>query len=91
MGFDLGAEWSPVTDLRFSVTGFYEFFRNELARSNRRGRASSPTTFNAARLGASGDRGRRRLAFAPGWRGTLAYTFDDQIYTRYTSSSARAA
>ena len=33
------------------------------------------------------DEDARRLRVgveAPGWRGTLAYTFDDQIYTRYT-------
>jgi iron complex outermembrane receptor protein len=65
------------------VTGFYEFFRNELV-SQSPGAGLLAYTFNAP---ASEHRGLEVGAdwvFAPGWRGVLAYTFDDQIYTRYT-------
>ena len=30
LGFDLGVDWTPLESLRISLTGFYEFFRNEL-------------------------------------------------------------
>ncbi|KNY21620.1 TonB-dependent receptor [Methylobacterium sp. ARG-1] len=83
LGFDLGADWNPTETLRLSVTGFYEFFRNELV-SQSPGAGLQTYFFNAP---ASEHRGLEvggDWAFAPGWRGTLAYTFDDQIYTRYT-------
>jgi len=83
LGFDLGADWSPIETVRLSVTGFYEFFRNELV-SQSPGAGLLAYTFNAP---ASEHRGLEVGAdwvFAPGWRGVLAYTFDDQIYTRYT-------
>ena len=83
LGFDLGAEWSPMTDLRLSVTGFYEFFRNELV-SQSPGAGLLAYTFNAPASEHRGIEVGADWAFAPGWRGTLAYTFDDQIYTRYT-------
>jgi iron complex outermembrane receptor protein len=50
LGFDLGADWNPTETLRLSVTGFYEFFRNELvsqspgAGARRRARVSRPTS-----------------------------------------------
>ncbi len=83
LGFDLGAEWSPMTDLRLRVTGFYEFFRNELV-SQSPGAGLLAYTFNAPASEHRGIEVGADWAFAPGWRGTLAYTFDDQIYTRYT-------
>ncbi len=30
LGYDLGFDWTPNNALKFSATGFYEFFRNEL-------------------------------------------------------------
>ena len=30
MGDDVGADWTPVRGVLLSVTGFYEFFENEL-------------------------------------------------------------
>ena len=30
VGIDLGADWTPDPPMKLSVTGFYEFFRNEL-------------------------------------------------------------
>jgi len=82
LGFDLGADWTPWENLRLSVTGFTEFFRNELV-SQSPGAGLLAYTFNAP---ASEHRGVEVAAdwgFGPGWRATLAYTFDDQFYTRY--------
>ncbi|MCJ2057688.1 TonB-dependent receptor [Methylobacterium sp. J-048] len=83
LGFDLGADWSPTETLRLSVTGFYEFFRNELV-SQSPGAGLQSYTFNAPASEHRGVEVGADWAFAPGWRGVLAYTFDDQIYTRYT-------
>ena len=83
LGFDIGADWSPVETLRLSVTGFYEFFRNELV-SQSPGAGLQTFTFNAPASEHRGIEVGADWAFAPGWRGTLAYGFDDQIYTRYT-------
>lgn len=83
LGFDLGADWSPTETLRLSVTGFYEFFRNELV-SQSPGAGLLSYTFNAPASEHRGLEVGADWAFAPGWRGVLTYTFDDQIYTRYT-------
>ncbi|WP_267355289.1 MULTISPECIES: TonB-dependent receptor [unclassified Methylobacterium] len=83
LSFDLGADWSPVETVRLSVTGFYEFFRNELV-SQSPGAGLQTYTFNAPASEHRGIEVGADWAFAPGWRGTLAYGFDDQIYTRYS-------
>ncbi|WP_342106239.1 TonB-dependent receptor family protein [Methylobacterium sp. SI9] len=83
LGFDLGMDWSPVETLRLSLTGFYEFFRNELV-SQSPGAGLQTYTFNAPASEHRGIEVGADWAFAPGWRGTLAYSFDDQVYTRYT-------
>lgn len=82
LGFDLGADWTPLPGVSVSLTGFYEFFRNELV-SQSPGAGLPSYTFNAP---ASEHRGLEVGAtweFAPGWRATAAYGFNDQIYTRY--------
>ena len=82
LGFDLGADWTPTPGLRLSVTGFYEFFRNELiAQSPGAGLLSY--TFNAPASEHRGIEVGANWAFAPGWSATAAYTFDDQVYTMY--------
>ena len=30
LGYDVGFDWTPNNTLKFSATGFYEFFKNEL-------------------------------------------------------------
>lgn len=83
LGFDLGADWTPLPGLRLSVTGFYEFFRNELI-SQSPGAGLLSYTFNAPASEHRGVEVGVNWAFAPGWSATAAYTFDDQIYTKYT-------
>ena len=69
LGYDLGFDWTPNSALKFSATGFYEFFRNELVTqatqvasiqaspSTRRGRSiagsSWPLTGSSIRAGDS--------------------------------------
>ncbi|GAB6845087.1 iron complex outermembrane receptor protein [Methylorubrum rhodinum] len=82
LGFDLGADWLPVEGLRLSLTGFYEFFRNEFV-SQSPGAGLSNYTFNAPASEHRGIELAATYAFAPGWNGVLAYTFDDQVYIDY--------
>jgi iron complex outermembrane recepter protein len=81
-GFDLGADWSPVNTALIGVTGFYEFFRDELV-SQSPGAGLSSFTFNAPRSEHRGVEVYGDWRPAPGWRFRLSYTYDDQIYTQY--------
>ena len=83
LGFDLGAAWTPLPGLQFSVTGFYEFFRNELITQSP-GAGLLSYTFNVPASEHRGVEVGASWAAPEGWRASLAYTFDDQIYTRYT-------
>ncbi|WP_267427121.1 TonB-dependent receptor [Methylobacterium sp. GC_Met_2] len=93
LGFDLGAYWTPLPVLQFSVTGFYEFFRNELI-SQSPGAGLLSYTFNAPASEHRGVEVGGTWTSPDGWRATLAYTHDDQIYTKYTeqlSAGSRTA
>ncbi len=86
VGVDLGATLSPNKDLILSVTGFYEFFSNELVTQSP-GANLQNFTFNAP---ASQHRGVEvGLAWsplphlAPALGVTLDQLFDDQVYTSY--------
>ncbi|MDP4023042.1 TonB-dependent receptor [Methylobacterium sp. NEAU 140] len=83
LGFDLGATWVPLPGLELGVTGFYEFFRNELI-SQSPGAGLLTYFFNAPASEHRGVEVGGTWAAPEGWRATLAYTFDDQIYTKYT-------
>ncbi|MCE4226722.1 TonB-dependent receptor [Methylobacterium sp. C25] len=83
LGFDLGTDWTPLPGVKFSLTGFYEFFRNELVTQSP-GAGLLSYTFNAPASEHRGIELGADWAFAPGWRATAAYTFDDQVYTNYT-------
>ncbi|MCJ2032960.1 TonB-dependent receptor family protein [Methylobacterium sp. J-068] len=90
LGFDLGADWTPTETLRLSLTGFREFFRNELlSQSPGGGRLSY--FVNAPASEHRGIEFGGAWSFAPGWRGVLAYTFDDQIYTRFSEQLSAGA
>jgi iron complex outermembrane recepter protein len=82
LGYDIGADWRPTSAVKLSVTGFYEFFHNELVTQSP-GAGLQSYTFNAP---ASEHRGVEVAADwrpAPGWRYTLAYSYDNQIFTDY--------
>ena len=82
LGFDLGVDWSPLPELRLSLTGFYEFFRNELVTQSP-GAGLLSYTFNAPASEHRGIEAGAEWAFSPGWRATAAYGLNDQFYTRY--------
>lgn len=84
VGYDIGVDWTPTRNVSFSVTGFYEFFNDELVTQAPLIAGNSNFTFNAP---ASEHRGIEFGAdWRPfdGWRLTAAYTYNNQIYTDYT-------
>ena len=83
LGYDLGFDWTPNSALKFSATGFYEFFRNELV-SQATQAAGVSYMFNAPRSEHRGVELAADWKFYPGWRFTAAYTYLDQFYTEYT-------
>jgi len=85
LGYDLGFDWTPNTALKFSATGFYEFFRNELV-SQATPVAGVSFMFNAPRSEHRGVELAADWKFYPGWRFTAAYTYLDQFYTEYTEN-----
>jgi iron complex outermembrane receptor protein len=90
VGYDLGADWTPVSTLKLSVTGFYEFFKNELVTQSP-GAGLQSYTFNAP---ASQHRGiEAALDWRPyaGWRLTTAYTHLDGFFTSYIEQLSAGA
>ncbi|MDE1147122.1 MAG: TonB-dependent receptor [Azospirillaceae bacterium] len=86
VGFDLGADWTLGRSLKATVTGFYEFFSNELV-SQSAGANLQTFTFNAP---SSVHRGVEVSAdwqplpdSLPGARLSAAYLLDDQYYDEY--------
>lgn len=82
LGYDLGADWRPLSTLTLSITGFYEFFKNELVTQSP-GAGLLSYTFNAP---ASQHRGvEAAIDWRPyaGWRLVTAYTYLDEFYTNY--------
>jgi iron complex outermembrane receptor protein len=90
LGYDLGFDWTPNTTLKFSATGFYEFFRNELV-SQATPLAGISYTFNAPRSEHRGVELAADWKFHPGWRFTAAYTYLDEVYTEYTENITNGA
>jgi iron complex outermembrane recepter protein len=86
LGFDLGANLTLANRLSLDVTGFYEFFRNELVTQSAGANLQS-FTFNAPRSQHRGVEAALRWqplpASLPGVRFSLAYLYDDQRYTSY--------
>ena len=83
LGVDLGADWTPMPEVKLGVSGFYEFFRNEFVTQSP-GAGLLSYTYNAPK---SEHRGIEVVAeWKPltGLTTTLSYTFNDQVYTRYT-------
>lgn len=85
LGYDLGVDWTPNKAVRVSLTGFYEFFRDELVtQATPVGAPNGSFTFNAPRSEHRGVELAADWRIDPRWRATLAYTYLDQIYTEYT-------
>jgi iron complex outermembrane receptor protein len=89
LGYDLGFDWTPNSALKFSVTGFYEFFRDELVtQATPAGAQNASYTFNAPKSEHRGVEIAADWKFLPGWRFTAAYTYLDEVYTEYTEKIA---
>jgi iron complex outermembrane recepter protein len=82
LGFDAGFDWTPLPNLKLSVTGFYEFFRNELVTQSA-GVGLQSFTFNAPKSEHRGIELAANWGFAKGWNLIGAYTYNDQYYTDY--------
>jgi iron complex outermembrane recepter protein len=84
LGYDLGFDWTPNNTLKFSATGFYEFFKDELVtQATPAGAPNTSYSFNAPRSEHRGVELAADWKFYPGWRFTAAYTYLDQFYTEY--------
>ena len=82
IGADLGVDWTPTPLTSVSVTGFYEWFRNEQL-TQTPGAGLLAYTFNAP---ASIHRGIEVAAdwrFYEGWKALLAYTLNDQHFETF--------
>jgi iron complex outermembrane recepter protein len=92
LGYDLGFDWTPNNALKFSATGFYEFFRDELVtQATQAGAPNASFTFNAPRSEHRGVELAADWKFHPGWRFTAAYTYLDEVYTEYTENIVNGA
>lgn len=90
IGYELGTDWTPVDTLRLGLTGFYEFFHNEMVTQSP-GAGLLNFTFNAPRSEHRGIEAVADWRFLPGWRLTMAYTYDDQIYTNFVEQLSAGA
>ena len=74
------------------MTGFYEFFRNELVtQATPVERPNRAYTFNAPRSEHRGVELAADWKFYPGWRFTAAYTYLDEVYTEYIENITNGA
>ena len=83
VGIDLGTDWTPDRTVKLSVTGFYEFFRNEQVTQSP-GAGLQNFTFNAPKSVHRGLEVAADWRPLPGWRLIAAYTWLDQFYVDYT-------
>jgi iron complex outermembrane receptor protein len=90
VGIDLGADWTPDRTVKLSVTGFYEFFRNELVNQSP-GAGLQNFTFNVPRSVHRGVEVAADWRPLPGWRLIAAYTYLDQFYVDYTEQLSAGA
>ncbi|CAA2140721.1 TonB-dependent receptor [Hyphomicrobium sp. ghe19] len=83
VGFDVGGDWTPAPGLTLSVSGFYEFFQNELV-SQSAGAGTQNFMFNAPGSEHRGVEVAADFALADGLRLTASYIHNDQYYTDYS-------
>jgi len=91
VGFDVGGDWTPAPGLTFSVTGFYEFFRNEIVSQAPAGNSGSSFSFNAPASEHRGVEAAADFALADGLRLMASYIRNDQYYTDYSELISGAA
>jgi len=92
LGYDLGADWTPNNAVKVSLTGFYEFFRDELVtQATPANTPNTSFTFNAPRSEHRGVELAVDWRFLPTWRFTAAYTYLDEFYTEYVENITNGA
>ncbi|HKH00653.1 MAG TPA: TonB-dependent receptor, partial [Bradyrhizobium sp.] len=92
LGYDLGFDWTPNSALKVSLTGFYEFFRDELViQATPANARNSSFTFNAPRSEHRGVELAADWRIYSGWRFTAAYTYLDEFYTQYVENLTNGA
>src|SRR5258707_8352735 len=92
LGYDLGFDWTPSNALKVSLTGFYEFFKDELVtQATPVGSPNASYTFNAPRSEHRGVELAADWKYYPGWRFTVAYTYLDEVYTQYAENIINGA
>lgn len=87
-GYDLGVTYTPAPNIFFDVTGFYEFFRNELVNQSPGPSPLQTFFFNAPKSEHRGVEVAALWEFMPGWKVRAIYTYNNQIYTDYTETLA---
>lgn len=90
LGYDVGFDWTPNNSVRFSATGLYEFFRNEIV-NQATPVAGITYSFNAPRSEHRGVELAADWKFYPGWRFMAAYTYLDEVYTEYVENITNGA
>ena len=89
VGYDLGLVWAPNRAFKIDVTGFYEFFEDELVSQSPAPNKSF--TFNAPASEHRGIEVAATLKPVDGITLTGAYLHNDQIYTQYTEKLSGVA
>jgi iron complex outermembrane receptor protein len=84
VGYDLGFDWTPNRVFTLSLTGFYEFFQNEIVSQAAGGANTQNYSFNAPRSEHRGVEAAAKINLPSGWSGMAAYLYNDQLYTEYT-------
>lgn len=83
IGYDLGADWTPVKGVTLSVTGFYELFTNEIVSQASLTPGGSNFSYNAPASEHRGVEVMANVALTDSVRLTAAYLYNNQIYTDY--------
>lgn len=91
VGFDVGGDWTPAPGLTLSVTGFYEFYRNEIVSQAPAGNSGASFSFNAPASEHRGVEVAADFELADGLRLTASYIYNDQYYTDYSEMLSGAA
>ena len=90
VGFDVGGDWTPTPGVLLSVTGFYEFFRNEIVTQAPAGNSGSTFSFNAPASEHRGIEVAANFALTDRLRLTASYLLNDQVYTDYSEQLSGA-
>lgn len=82
LGVDVGAEWSPTRSFSASLTGFREWFHNELV-SQSAGAGLQNYSYNAPRSTHQGIEAALDWTLLPGLQWTTSYLYMRQTYDDY--------